>query len=168
MRPRSGVLLFLALLISVGVRAQNDLLVGTWRLNLDKSEYSPGPPPKSGMTRITVVAGGINIVADGVDDKGQATRASYTAKFDGKYYPEKMTIEGKPNPNPTADAVAWKKIDNYTYESTAKLKGQVMTTTRYAISQDGKTCTNTVTGKNPQGQTVNNTIVYEKYPAAEH
>lgn len=162
MRTRIGMLLFLALLVSVGVSAQNGPLVGTWKLNLAKSKYSPGPPPKSGTTKITVVAGGISLVADGVDDKGQATRASYTAKFDGKDYPEKMTIGEKPNPNPTADAVAWKKIDNYTYESTAKLKGQLMTTTRYAISQDGKTRTNTATGKNLQGQTVNNTIVYEK------
>ncbi len=102
------------------------------------------------------------LVADGVDDKGQATRASYAAKFDGKDYPEKATIGGKPNPNPNVDAIAWKKIDNFTYESTAKLKGQTMTTTHYVISQDGKTRTNTVTGKNAQGQTVNNTIVFEK------
>jgi hypothetical protein len=161
MRPRLGMLLFVVLLVSVGVSAQNGPLVGTWKLNLAKSKYSPGPPPKSGTTKITAVAGGINLVADGVDDKGQATRASYTAKFDGKDYPEKATIGGKPNPN-NADAIAWKKIDDYTYESTAKLKGQVMTTTHYVISRDGKTRTNTVTGKDAQGQTVNNTLVYEK------
>ena len=37
-----------------------------------------------------------------------------------------------------------------------------MTITHYVISRDGKTRTNTVTGKNAQGQTVNNTIVFEK------
>ena len=162
MRPRLGVLFFLVLLVSVGVRAQNNPLVGTWKLNLAKSKYSPGPPPKSGTTKIVAVPGGIRLVADGVDDKGQATRAAYTAKFDGKDYPEKASIGGKPNPNPNADAITWKKSDDYTYESTAKLKGQVMTTTHYVISRDGKTRTNTVTGKNAQGQAVNNTIVYEK------
>lgn len=162
MRPRLGMLLFVVLLVSVGVGAQDNPLVGTWKLNLAKSKYSPGPAPKSGTTKITAVAGGISLVADGVDDKGQATRASYAAKFDGKDHPEKMTLGGKANPKPTADAIAWKKIDDYTYESTAKLKGQVMTTTHYTISRDGKTRTNTVTGKDAQGRTVNNTIVYEK------
>jgi hypothetical protein len=162
MRLRFGMLLFLTFLISIGVQAQNNPLVGTWKLNLAKSKYDPGPPPKSGTTTITAVPGGIRLVADGVNDKGAATRASYTAKFDGKDYPEKATIGGQPNPNLNTDAVTWKKIDDYTYESTAKLKGQVMTTTHYVISQDGKTRTNSVTGKNAQGQTVNNTIVYER------
>jgi hypothetical protein len=162
MRSRLGMLLSLTLLVSVGVKAQDNPLIGTWKLNLAKSHYSPGPPPKSGTTKITAVPGGIKLVADGVDDKGQATRASYTAKFDGKDYPEKATLGGKPNPNPNADAIAWKKIDDYTYESTAKLKGQTMTTTHYGISRDGKTRTNSVSGKNAQGQTVNNTIIYEK------
>jgi hypothetical protein len=155
------MLFFVVLFVSVGVRAQSGPLVGTWKLNLAKSKYNPGPPPRSGTTKITAVAGGIKLVADGVDDKGQATRVSYTSKFDGKDSPEKATIGGKPNPN-NADAIAWKKIDDYTYESTAKLKGQVVTTTRYTISRDGKTRTNSVTGKDAQGQSVNNTAVYEK------
>jgi hypothetical protein len=48
------------------------------------------------------------------------------------------------------------------YEIVVKLKGQVLTTTRIVVSRDRKTRTNTVTGKNAQGQTVNNTLVYEK------
>ena len=55
------------------------------------------------------VTGGIRLVADGVNDQGQATHAAYTAKFDGKDYPEKATIGGKPDTN--VDAIAWKKID---------------------------------------------------------
>lgn len=162
MLRRLGMLLFLTLLVSVGAFAQNDPLVGTWKDNLAKSTYSPGPPPKSGMTKITAVPGGIRLVADFVNARGQATRTSFTVKFDGKDYPDKLTIGGKPNPANNGRTVAWKKNDDYTYGGTDKIKGQVMTTSHIVISPDGKTITRTVTGKNAQGQTENNMIVSEK------
>ena len=41
MRPRLGMLLFLTLLVSVGARAQNNPLVGTWKVNVTKIEIQP-------------------------------------------------------------------------------------------------------------------------------
>jgi len=158
MHPRLGVLL----LVSVGVQAQNGPLGGTWKLNLAKSTLTSLIPPGSATSFVIPLFADGPGLYDGVDGQGQATHLECTAKFDGKDYPEKTTIGGKPNPNPNADAIAWKKIDDYTYESTTKLKGQVMQTTHYVISRDGKTRTNTVDRKNAQGQTVNNTQVYEK------
>jgi hypothetical protein len=32
--------------------AQNDRFVGTWKLNVAKSKFSPGPPPKSATVTI--------------------------------------------------------------------------------------------------------------------
>ena len=161
MRIRLVTLVVATLMVSVGLWAQNDPAVGTWKLNLAKSTYSPGPAPKSGTTKITAVANGIKVVSNGMDAEGKATYTEASVKFDGKDYPLKGTTAGKPTPN-AADATTFKKIDAYTYERTDKLKGQVLTTTRWSISQDGKTRTLTQTGKNAQGQTVNNTTVYEK------
>lgn len=161
MRSRLGMLLFVVLLFSVSAQAQSSPLVGTWKLNVAKSKYSPGPPAKSGATTITAVPDGIRLVNDGVNAQSQATHLEYTAKLDGKDNLQKSTIDGKLDPN-AADTIAWKKIDDYTYESTTKRKGQVLTTTHYTITKDGKTRTNSVTGKNAQGQAVNNTQVYEK------
>jgi len=158
---RLPALLFAVTLVSVGLWAQNDPLIGAWRLNLAKSMYHrPGPPPRSGTTTIEAVAGGIRLVADGVNAEGQATHTEYTTLFDGKDYPWKSTIAGNPNPN--QDAVAVRKIDNYTYEITDKLKGQVLTVRRWVISRDGRTRTSKVTGRNAQGQAVNNTLVFER------
>ena len=138
-----------------------DMVMGTWKLNLAKSKYSPANlAPKSGMTKIEAVPGGIKLTADGVDSQGRKTYIEYTAKFDGKDAPVKTTIDGKPSPD--QDAVMWKKIDDYTYENTAMLKGKALTTTRVVVSRDGKTRTNTVTGKNAQGQTISNTVVFDK------
>jgi hypothetical protein len=159
---RAASLFTIMIACAIVLSAQaGETLIGTWKLNLAKSKYSPAElAPKSGTTKVEATQDGLRMITDGVDEQGRITHSEYTFKFDGKDHPWKGTIEGKPNPN--RDAVAWKKIDNNTYEFINKLKGRVLTTTRVVISSDGKTRTNTSTGKNAQGQTLNNTEVYEK------
>jgi len=136
-------------------------LNGTWKLNLAKSKFNPPElTPKSGMSKIQINQDEIKVVTDGIDSQGRVTHAEYTAKFDGKDYPWKGTIDGKPNPN--QDTVWWKKIDDYTYESGGKLKGKPLPTQHTVIARDGKSRTNTTTGTNAQGQAINNVAVYEK------
>jgi hypothetical protein len=136
-------------------------LSGKWTINLAKSKYSPANlAVKSSTSQFDVTPDSVKLVNEGVDAQGRTTRLEYTSKFDGKPYPVKSTIDGKPNPG--QDAISWKKIDDYTYENTAMLKGNTLTTTRVVVSRDGKTRTNTVTGKDAQGRTINNTVVYEK------
>jgi hypothetical protein len=87
------------------------MMPGTWRQNMAKSKYHPAElTVKSSTSRFEVTQNGVKLVNDGVDGKGRATHTEYTANFDGKDYPVKATIDGKPNPD--QDAVAWKKIDD--------------------------------------------------------
>ena len=152
----------LACLVAASVTLYGaDTFSGTWKLNVAKSKYSPGPPPKSNTQKIEAVEGGIKVVADGENAEGKKTHNEYTAKFDGKDYPEHPMLDGKPNPN-APDSISLKKIDDYTFEATTKQKGKVLTVTKNVVSKDGKTRTATTTGKNAQGQTVNNTAVWEK------
>ena len=146
---------------SILVAQKSDPLSGTWKLNLAKSKYSPASlAPKSGTTKLEVSGDAIKTTTDGVDAQGRTTHTEYAAKFDGKDYPWKGTIAGKPNLD--QDSVSWKKIDDSNYEVVNTLKGQVLTTQRTVVSRDGKTRTNTLTGKNAQSQTINNTQVYER------
>lgn len=138
-----------------------DMLAGTWRLNVAKSKFSPGPAPQSNVIKIESVPGGLKLVADGANSEGRKTHNEYTAKFDGSDNPTKPMLDGKPNPN-GADTVSWKRVDDYTYEVTNKLKGKVLTVAKHVISKDGKTRTVTTTGTNAQGQKVDNTTVFEK------
>jgi hypothetical protein len=64
--------------------------------------------------------------------------------------------------NPDADMQAFKRVDDRSYEVTAKKNGKVTTITKVTISADGKTRTATQTGTDPQGRAVNNTIVYDR------
>jgi hypothetical protein len=155
------IVLVAALALTTAVAVGADVLSGTWKLNVAKSKFSPGPAPKSGTQTITATADGMKVVADGVDSEGKKTRNEYSAKFDGKEYPEKPTIDGKPNSN-GPDTISIKKIDDYNFETTTRKKGAVLTVTKIVISKDGKTLTATGTGKNAEGKTVNNSIVAEK------
>jgi hypothetical protein len=156
MRTRPYALLiavvFVLVLGSIALGADNQ--AGTWKLNLDKSKYSPGPGPKEGTMTIESIADGLKFTMHGTDANGKAVHIEFTAKYDGKDYP----ATGLPN----ADAISLKKIDDYTMESVSKKDGKPMVTTRSVVSKDGKTRTSTQTGTNAKGETVNNVIVYEK------
>ena len=128
---------------------------GTWKLNLAKSKYSPGPAPKSSTIKIEAAAGGgLKQTVDTVTATGESRHYEVTANFDGK----DATVKG----NPDADTQAFKRGDDRSYEVTAKKNGKVTTTTKVAISADGKTRTSTQTGTDPQGRAVSNTLVYDK------
>src|SRR5260370_25423195 len=63
-------------LCTVAPAAAEDTFVGTWKLNVAKSKFSPGPAPQSQ----TVTIGADNKVeVSGTDSEGQAVNWSYTA-----------------------------------------------------------------------------------------
>ena len=132
-----------------------DVFSGTWKLNLTKSKYDPGPPPKGpNVVKIEAIPGGLKMTSDGVNAEGKPTHNEWSGKFDGKDNP----VTGDPN----RDTAALKKIDDYTTEVTNKKDGKVTTTTRQVYSKDGKTRTATTTGTNVKGIKVNNVVVFEK------
>lgn len=161
--PSATILLIgVVILTPFSARAQSNRLTGTWRLNLEKSRYRPaGLTPKSDLWKIEAVEGGIHVVSDGVDAQGHVIHTEYTAEFDGKDYPMKITIDGRPKPLLDGTTVSWQKIGEHTYEYTARFIGQVLGTTHIAISSDGKTITTSLSGF-VLGQNVNATAVWYK------
>ena len=140
-------------LTTVVIAADNN--VGTWKLNLAKSKYRPGPAPKSQTLKIEAWGDdGLKYVADGVGADGKPTHAEFQAKYDGKDYPFKG--------NPDADMLSYKRIDANTLEATTTLKGKNTTAIKVVVSADGKTRTVTQTGTNAQGQALHITSVYER------
>ena len=127
---------------------------GTWKLNLAKSKFSPGPAPKSQTTKLEPREGGFRNATNTVTGTGEARHIAYTGKFDGK----DNVVKG----NPDADSNTYRRIDDHSYEVVARKSGTVTLTSRFVISADGKTRTQTQTGKNVQGQTVNNTAVFDR------
>ena len=152
------VLIGFAVVLGVGiggVSAQTtDPRMGMWKLNVAKSQFSPGPPPQSLTVKVEPSGQGEKVSTEGVNADGTRTATQYTANFDSKDYP----LTG----SAVADTVSLKRIDRLTTDRTDKKAGSVAQTLKRVVSQDGKTMTVTVKGKNAQGQDVNNTLVFEK------
>ena len=145
---------FFAIVVSSSVALAADNWLGTWKVDLAKSKYSPGPAPKSFTLKFEATPGGIKFTGDGVSADGKALHSMFLSKFDGKDVP----YEG----NPDADTASPKKIDDNSYDNTWKKGGKATTTAKVVVSADGKTMTITHTGTNAKGEAVNNTVVYNK------
>ena len=145
----------LSFLLVVPAFAQADSQVGTWKLNLAKSKYSPGPAPKSATTNITAAGQGTKVVVDQAMADGSVRHYEFTANYDSK----DSKVTGN---NPDADTVARTRIDASTVQTISKKNGKVTTMQTSTVSADGKTRTVTTKGVNAAGQQVNNVAVYEK------
>jgi hypothetical protein len=128
--------------------------LGTWKLNVEKSKFSPGPPPKSMIVKSAAAAGGgFTYTSDMVAADGKTTHVEYFSKPDGKDYPMKTA---------TTDAIWLKKIDDYTNQFATKMGGKVVATGRTVYSRDGKLRTQTWTVTNAQGDKVESTAVFDR------
>jgi len=158
-RMSGGVLGFVvaSLVIALGAAAHAQApkgLIGTWKLNIAKSKFSPGPAPKS-MTLVYSAAGeGLKVVADLTPAEGAAQHWEMTGNYDGKDNP----VTG----NPAADTISFKKVDDHRGESTFKKDGKVTATNHRVLSADGKTLTITSKGTTADGKPRTDVQVFEK------
>jgi hypothetical protein len=146
---------FSAVLAGTVLAQAADPQIGTWKLNVAKSTFSPGPPPKSGTTKIEAAGAGAKLIVDQTMADGTARHWEFTANYDGKDVP----ITGN---NPDADTVARTRINANTVETISKKAGKVVATQQSTVSADGKTRTVTTKGVNAAGQKIDNVAVYEK------
>jgi hypothetical protein len=136
------------------VIAQADPHHGTWVVNVAKSKYTPGPPPKEQTSVYSAAGEGLKVSTKGTSADGKPTMTDFTANFDGKDHP----VKG----NPDWDAVSLKRVDSHTIEFTRKKAGKTVQTATSVVSKDGKTRTITSSGVNAQGQKINTVGVYER------
>jgi hypothetical protein len=137
-------------------RAQSDpiagMWVGTWKLNIAKSTFPPGPPPRS-VTLTGVASGsGVTVTAD----TATAAGAAFTVAFDGKFHP----ITG----SSAANAGAAFKTDPYTMESAYTKDGTLVQVSTFRFAMDGRSLTIATRGISviAAGQRVDNIAVYDK------
>ena len=132
----------------------SDPLIGSWKLDVSKSKWDPGPAAKSSTAKFEAAGTGLKVTVDGVTGAGDKTHFEYTAQYDGK----DVKVAG----NPDADMIAMTRTSERVTQTVYKKGGKVTLTNRRSVSADGKTLTVTQTGTNAQGQKVNNALVYTK------
>ena len=133
--------------------AQSSPLIGTWKLNVEKSKFSPGPPPRSGTLTYTQDGQNIKNTTQGIDAQGNPTAGVLMHIYDGQPHP---------STGGNADASAYTRLDANTLIFTRLKAGKLVAVGTAVLSQDGKTWTVTTTGTNPNGQPASSIALYEK------
>jgi len=156
MRKIVSRILVVSVIVSVAALGADNSL-GTWKVNIAKSKYTPAPIPLKSYTAVREAApGGVKVTITGERADGTAINASYTAKFDGSA----SAVSGAGMPY---DSISLKQVDanTFTYEA-RQASSKYHSTGRTVVSKDGKTMTTTAKGTNASGQDITLTLVYDK------
>jgi hypothetical protein len=149
-------ILALSLVATKTLSAQEDPFLGTWKLNVAKSQFTGSQPPKS-ETRTEVAQGsGERVTYEGIAADGSPISWGYMSNLDGKDAP----ISGK-RPN-GADTLAITRVDANTRTAVEKKAGKTLFTVRGEVSKDGKVLTQTTKGVNSDGVPISITMVWDK------
>jgi hypothetical protein len=134
-----------------------DPRVGTWKLNLEKSQYAPGLAPKTQVRRIESRPDGFSVFTlVGQDAQGNPMFIQSVYKFDGKEYPEytqTSLAEFSATGKSSNVRSVYKLLDAYTVEMTRRdPSGKIATINTQSMSRDGSTLTATLRRAN--GETI--------------
>jgi hypothetical protein len=130
--------------------ADKDAFIGTWKLDVAKSTFDPGPPPK-GET-VTIAPDQVSVHEVGPD--GTAVDWSYASVASGT--PSKITgMPGGGNATVTENRKG-NTVEHTWHYDNGEEKG------RGVITDHGKVLRYTLTGTNEQGKTVNDKLVFER------
>jgi hypothetical protein len=132
-----------------------DPSLGTWKLNVRKSEFHPGPGFRSETRTYEQQKDGVLVTINTVDARGRQVTSVYLTTPDGVQH----NVSGAGGP---ADSVALKQIDDRHAESTLLHGGREIAKTTRAVNDDGKTMTITYKGQDPEGNQVSYTLVFDK------
>ena len=154
MSAKALVLIAALLAFSTAVVAQDDPIMGTWKVNTAKTKL-PSGESAAALTRVhEPIPNGIKITRPLRDASGNPTRGTWTLYFDGKDYP----VHGDAN----LDTLALKRIDRYTMEAVAKKDGQIHNRMRWDVTKDGKNLTWTSIRVLPPDRAGTTVRVYDK------
>jgi hypothetical protein len=131
-----------------------DAIIGTWKLNLEKSKFAAGAAPKSMTRTYAAAAGGTAMTITGVAADGSAVNQSATLTYDGK----DVAWTG----STAFDSLTLKKVNGTTVKAELKKDGKVVGHSVRTITGKGKVLSLSTTLKTAKGGTTHETGVYDK------
>lgn len=151
-----AVFILLVALSGVAIAAEpaSDPVVGTWKLNAQKSTFTSGPSIKTQTRTYSQTGQRISLLMKTTNADGKETTAETTYQLDGKDYP---TIG-----SPDFDSLSGQQVDPQTAKFTLKRGGKAIGTTTRTVSKDGKTLTSKMKVTTASGEQTDNVLVFDK------
>jgi hypothetical protein len=141
-------LLFAAAVVLVAQTKHITPFTGTWKLNLAKSSFNPGPPFKN--FTITFAPDGTRHL-DLIGADGQPVKVSLRWS-DGK----------EVHPRGIENATVTSKVEGRTFHDIWKQNGRIIEDVHGVVSSDGRTLTTTVDAMYEQGHPIHNHLTFDK------
>jgi hypothetical protein len=148
----------LALATGAAAQSKDDPSLGTWRLNVAKSTFTPGPPIK-GDTRSYEVNddGWLIVTTETIQPDGRHTGVRFAARFDGRAYPQIGRFA------PTVTLITYEPVDKLTLKYTQRdASGKIVSTNTRTVSADGKTMSIEQRSMDANGRPVVNVELFER------
>lgn len=154
-----------AMCLAATARAQTPHILGTWTLNPAASQI-PGPPPWSQVRRYAQTDNGFLVgLAVTVDAQGNPSFLQFSARPDGKEYPEhgvgslaQYRMSGAGTPQTYSE----RRVDEYTVAWTDRNDDQVAASGTRRVSEDGRTMTLRVDATDEQCRETSYTLVFDR------
>jgi len=149
---KAVVLLFAFAVVSMAQTRHITPFTGTWKLNVARSAFNPGPPFKS--FTLTFTPDGTRKL-DLTRADGESLKASLPWS-DGREVAVTVTHGNMRN------VATVSKTRGRTFRDTWRENGKVIEKVHGAVSANGRTLAITVNGTDAQGQTFHNHLIFEK------
>jgi hypothetical protein len=151
------VAVLVAAVFAYSAMAEDNVFLGTWKLDTAKSKFEPGPAPKSQTRTVSAQGNGVKYSFDGVAADGTAFAYSFVTYFDGT----EAAVTGTGSPG-GADSITLKRINSHKIEGTLHKGGKDVGKVVSEVSKDGKEANVKLKGKTVDGKEYSSEAVYEK------
>ena len=101
----------------VSAQSKDDPSIGSWKLNVAKSKFTPGPPIKADTRSYEAQDGWLIVTTETTQPSGEKTGVRFAARFDGKEYPQIGRFA------PTVALISYQPVDKRTLKYTVKDDG---------------------------------------------
>jgi hypothetical protein len=146
-----------ALSDTAAAQSKDDPSIGSWKLNVAKSKFTPGPPKKGDTRSYEVTDGWLIVTTESISGAGNRTGVRFAAKFDGRPYPQIGRFA------PTVTLITYEPVDRLTLKYTQReTTGKLVSTNTRTVSADGKTMTIEQKTTDANGRPVVNVEFYER------
>ena len=149
-----GVVLVIAAGAALAAPPATDPVIGTWKLDLARSTFSPGPAPRSQTLTYVKTAQGLALTLKTMAASGKETTATVTYTTDGRPY----AVSGDPD----YDIVSAKQVDPLTMQILFMTAAKTVGTALRTVSKDGKTLTYTQKGTHTSGVAYDYHMIFDR------